>query len=75
MNRSRTRCVQTPRRPSDAIDAAPVSLAAWRARHEAAVRAAATAPVRYLPAAFVEALQGSWGAPPALEPAIVRLVR
>ena len=38
-----------------------VELAAYRDRHARAVRAAAAAPVRYVPAAFVEALQGSWG--------------
>lgn len=71
MNRSRTHCVTAPLRSPDA----PVNLAVWRSRHEAAVRAAAAAPIRYLPAAFVEALQGSWGEASVLEPARVRLVR
>ena len=46
--------------------AAPVELSAVRARHEAAVAAVAAAPVRHLPAALLEALQGSWGLPEEL---------
>jgi hypothetical protein len=37
-----------------------------RLRNEAAVAALAAAPVRYLPAELLEALQGSWGAPEEL---------
>lgn len=40
---------------------APVDLDAARARQEVAFAAVAAAPVRHLPAALLEALQGSWG--------------
>ena len=43
-----------------------VDLAARRRAADAAVRAAAEAPVRHLPAAFLDALQGSWGTPDEL---------
>ena len=43
-----------------------VDLAARRHAVEAAVRAAAQAPVRHLPAEFLDALQGSWGTPEEL---------
>jgi hypothetical protein len=43
-----------------------VDLAARRAATGAAVRAAAAAPVRHLPVALLEALQGSWGTPEEL---------
>ena len=43
-----------------------VDLGARRAAAEAAVRAAADAPVRHLPAAFLDALHGSWGTPEEL---------
>lgn len=43
-----------------------VDLAARRAATRAAERAAAKAPVRHLPAALLEALQGSWGTPEEL---------
>ncbi|CAA9318725.1 MAG: hypothetical protein AVDCRST_MAG07-1653 [uncultured Frankineae bacterium] len=38
-----------------------VDLAVRRAAAAAAVRAVAEAPVRHLPAALLDALQGSWG--------------
>ena len=38
-----------------------VDLVARRAAADAAVRAVAQAPVRHLPAALLDALQGSWG--------------
>ena len=40
-----------------------VDLAARRAAAQEAVRAVAEAPVRHLPAALLDALQGSWGTP------------
>jgi hypothetical protein len=40
---------------------------ALRDRRERALREAAAAPVRYVPAAFVDALQGAWGAVPVVE--------
>ena len=43
-----------------------VDLATRRAAAEMAVRAAADAPVRHLPAALLDALQGSWGTPEEL---------
>ena len=43
-----------------------VDLATRRAAAEAAVRAVADAPVRHLPAALLDALQGSWGTPQEL---------
>ena len=49
--------------PSPASDTAVVDLAARRASARAAVRAVADAPVRHLPAALLDALQGSWGTP------------
>lgn len=55
--------------------AAAADLAVWRARHEAAVRSTAVAPVRFVPAAFVEALQGAWGELEPVEAAALVLVR
>jgi hypothetical protein len=52
-----------------------VDLAARRAAAEAAVRAVADAPVRHLPAALLDALQGSWGTPQELLGARVAPVR
>ena len=43
------------------VDDRVVDLVARRAAAEAAVRAVAQAPVRHLPAALLDALQGSWG--------------
>ena len=43
-----------------------VDLAVRRAAAAAAVRAVADAPVRHLPAALLDALQGSWGSPQEL---------
>ena len=43
-----------------------VDLATRRAAAQAAVRAVADAPVRHLPAALLDALQGSWGSPEEL---------
>lgn len=43
-----------------------VDLGLRRAAAQAAVRAAADAPVRHLPAALLDALQGSWGTPQQL---------
>jgi hypothetical protein len=43
-----------------------VHLESLRVRSEAAVAAVAAAPVRHLPAALLEALQGSWGTPEEL---------
>lgn len=40
-----------------------VDLTARRARAEAAIAATAAAPVRCVPDALLEALQGSWGEP------------
>lgn len=39
----------------------PAELSDRRRRVDLAVRTAAQAPVRYLPAALLDALQGSWG--------------
>ena len=51
-----------PRRsPGLSGDDLVVDLSARRAAADAAVRAAAAAPVRHVPAAFLAALQGSWG--------------
>lgn len=79
MHRSPVRCVAgvtgvpAQRRPADA--AAPVDLATWRTRHTTAVRSAAAAPVRYVPAAFLDALQGAWGDLEPVEAAALELVR
>jgi hypothetical protein len=40
-----------------------VDLAVRRSSAHAALRAVADAPVRHVPAALLEALQGSWGTP------------
>jgi hypothetical protein len=48
----------------------PVDLAVRREAAAAAVRAVADAPVRHLPAAFLAALQGSWGTPEELLPPV-----
>lgn len=60
--------VPAPRSCDDAADgrSEPVDLAVRRARVDAAVRAAAEAPVQHLSAALLEALQGSWGTPEEL---------
>jgi len=47
--------------PTSACDDRVVDLQLRRAAAEAAVRVMADAPVRHLPAAFLDALQGSWG--------------
>ncbi len=47
--------------PTSARDDRVVDLDLRRAAAEAAVRAVADAPVRHLPAALLDALQGSWG--------------
>jgi len=52
-----------------------VDLATRRAAAAAAVRAVAEAPVRHLPAAFLDALHGSWGTPEELLGTGVRPVR
>lgn len=44
----------------------PVDLAVRRSRSQQAVQAVAGAPVRHLPAALLDALQGSWGTPQEL---------
>lgn len=49
--------------PRCPCDTAVVDLAARRASARAVVRAVADAPVRHLPAALLDALQGSWGTP------------
>ena len=54
-----------PTTPSVAGDRV-VDLGVRRAAAEAAIRAAAAAPVRHLPAAFLDALHGSWGTPSEL---------
>lgn len=57
---------------SDIVPATPsperpvVDLAAHRARRDAVVTVAASAPVRHLPAELLEALMGSWGTPEEL---------
>ncbi|MDP3711487.1 MAG: hypothetical protein Q8R60_03235 [Mycobacteriales bacterium] len=85
MHRSPVRCVtgvtgvtgvpSQRRRARAGAPAAPVDLAAWRSRHEVAVRRTAAAPVRYVPAAFLDALQGSWGGLEPVEAAALELVR
>lgn len=52
--------------PTSACDDRVVDLHARRAAAQAAVRSVAGAPVRHLPAAFLDALQGSWGTPDEL---------
>jgi hypothetical protein len=47
--------------PAPAPEDRVVDLATRRAAAGAAVRAVADAPVRHLPAALLDALQGSWG--------------
>jgi hypothetical protein len=51
---------------SHVVEDRVVDLGARRAAAEAAVRAAAAAPVRHLPTAFLDALHGSWGTPEQL---------
>ena len=51
------------RPPRPAVPSAPVDLQARREAVDAAVRAVAQAPVQHLPAALLDALQGSWGTP------------
>lgn len=72
MHRSPVRCPPSTRHTAPA---APIDLAAWRHRHERAVRRAAAAPVRYVPAAFLDALQGSWSGLEPVEAAALELVR
>ena len=48
------------------LDDRVVDLAVRRSAAEQAVRAVAAAPVRHLPAALLDALQGSWGTPEEL---------
>ena len=57
----RTLPVAAPRDEDRVVD-----LATRRAAAQAAVRAVAAAPVRHLPAALLDALQGSWGTPDEL---------
>jgi hypothetical protein len=47
---------------------AVVDLEALRVRSQEALAAVAAAPVQHLPAALLEALQGSWGTPEELGP-------
>ena len=47
-------------------DAVVLDLVAFRERNEQALAALASAPVRFVPAALLEALQGSWGTPEEL---------
>ena len=47
-------------------EAVMVDLTSRRAAADAAVRAAAHAPVRHLTAALLDALQGAWGTPEEL---------
>ncbi len=54
---------------------APVDLEALRLRNEQVVASVAAAPVRHLPAALLEALQGSWGTPEELGLAPARHLR
>ena len=61
--------------PTSAADDRVVDLAVRRAAAEAAVLAAAAAPVRHLPAALLDALQGSWGTPEELLGAAQQPVR
>lgn len=49
-----------------AADDRVVDVATRRVAADAAVRAVADAPVRHLPAALLDALQGSWGTPAEL---------
>lgn len=65
-----------PPSPSSPADDRVVELAVRRSAAEAAARATAGAPVRHLPAAVLDALQGSWGTPEevlGVPPAPVRL--
>ena len=65
-----------PAPPTSVVDDRVVDLAVRRAAAQAAVRAVADAPVRHLPAALLDALQGSWGTPDELlrvRPAPLRL--
>lgn len=80
MHTAPVRCVPARHRASD--PAVPADLAAWRSRHtarqvaqRAAVSRAAAAPVRYVPEAFLEALQGSWGHLEPVEAAALVLAR
>ena len=52
--------------PTPPADDRVVDLHLRRAAAEAAIRSVAGAPVRHLPAAFLDALQGSWGTPQEL---------
>jgi hypothetical protein len=52
--------------PTSPADDRVVDLGLRRSAAAAAVRAVAEAPVRHLPAAFLDALQGSWGTPQEL---------
>lgn len=52
--------------PAADADDRVVDLGVRRAAAAAAVRAVADAPVRHLPAALLDALQGSWGSPQEL---------
>ena len=62
----------SPRRSRDVVD-----LQVRRMGGERAMRAVASAPVRHLPAALLEALEHSWGTPEelGLAPAPVRHLR
>ena len=55
-----------PLSPAAPADDRVVDLATRRAAADEAVRAVAAAPVRHLPAALLDALQGSWGTPEEL---------
>ena len=55
-----------PAAPLLAVPVPPADLGARRARSQVAVAAAAAAPVQHLPAALLDALQGSWGTPQEL---------
>ncbi len=59
---STSKDADVPLPPSPADDRV-VDLGLRRAAAQAAVRAVADAPVRHLPAALLDALQGSWGTP------------
>ena len=50
----------------DSADDRVVDLGLRRAAAAAALRTVADAPVQHLPAAFLDALQGSWGTPQEL---------
>lgn len=65
-----TRCTATVPAPRVPWHDQPAELAVWRSRHEPSVRARAAAPIRYLPAAFLDALQGSWGDITPIEPPV-----